>query len=72
MGFELGQTVQVKDKLSVRNDDHLEESALDIIVKNNFRGEVTKIDEGINFVGFKNDLGWVTQGYKDNEIERVK
>ncbi|MEN1969043.1 hypothetical protein WMZ97_13330 [Lentibacillus sp. N15] len=70
--METGQIVRVIDKDKVRNDKHLEDSALKIIEKSNFEGDITKIEDGIHFVGFSNDLGWVTQGYKAKEIEEVK
>ena len=70
--MELGQVVKVINQDQVRNDEHLEDSALKIIEKSNFEGDITKIEDGIHFVGFSNDLGWVTQGFKAKEIEVVK
>lgn len=72
MSFNLKDKVTVVDTKKIKNDIHLEEDAFRIIEKSNYTGEVTKIENGINFVGFKNDLGWVTQGFKDNEIKGVK
>lgn len=67
----LGQIVKVKDIKKLENDEQLEGSALSIIKENDYTGEITKIEDGINFVGFRNDVGWVTQGFKNEEIEVV-
>ena len=72
MSYTKDQKVQIVNLDTVRKDEHLEDSALKIIEKSNFRGKVTKIENGINFVGFKNELGWVTQGFKGNEIKGVE
>lgn len=69
---KVGQRVSIVDKEAVEKDPHIEENALEIIRKNGFAGEITKIEDGIHFVGFQDELGWVTQGYKANEIEEVK
>lgn len=70
--FELNQLVEIKDKNKVENDKTLESEALKIIEASKFRGEITKIEDGIHFVGFLNDEGWVTQGFKENEIKAVE
>lgn len=72
MSYTKDQKVQIVNVDSVRKDEHLEESALKIIEKSRFRGKITKIEDGINFVGFKNELGWVTQGFKNDEIKGVE
>ena len=69
MAYSVGDRVSIIDEGKVRSDVYLEESALDIIKKNRYKGEVTKIVDDVYFVGFKNDLGWVTQGYKANELK---
>lgn len=69
--MKLNDNVKVKDTPKIDNDQTLESNALSIIKKSNYQGVVTKISDGIFFVGFKNDLGWVTQGYKSDEIEVV-
>jgi len=69
MIFKVGDRVRVVDEGKVRSDIYLEETALDIIKKSRYKGEVTKIVDDVYFVGFKNDLGWVTQGYKANELK---
>ncbi|MCZ2260612.1 hypothetical protein [Sporosarcina sp. G11-34] len=69
--MKINDEVKIKDNNKVKNDPHLEDRALIIIAENNYKGVITKIVDGIHFVGFKNDLVWVTQGFKTNEIEVV-
>lgn len=69
--MKINDKVQVVDKKKVDNDGHLEGNALNIIKESDYKGVVTKIEDGIHFVGFKNKLGWVTQGFKINEIEAI-
>ncbi len=70
--MKLNQTVKIKNVSEVERDQFLDSTALAIIRKSNYQGTITKIEDGIHFVGFKNESGWVTQGYKSNEIEVVK
>lgn len=64
--------VKIKNTSKVDNDKLLDATALAIIKASNYQGAITKISDGIFFVGFKNDKGWVTQGYKKDEIEVIK
>ena len=70
--FKLGQLVQVADVQKVRQDPFLEENALKIMETSNFTGEITKVENGIHFVGFMNDHGWITQGFKADEVKGVE
>ena len=67
--FKVGDQVKVVDEGKVRSDIYLEDTALNIIKKSRYKGEVTKIIDDVYFVGFKNDLGWVTQGYTADELK---
>lgn len=70
--FNEGDIVKIVDTNKLESDEILEKEALQIIKESNYTGEVTKIENGIYFVGFMNDLGWVTQGFKADEIQEVK
>lgn len=70
--FRLGEKVKVVNVEALENDDLMEDNAIKIIKNNDYIGKITKINEGIHFVGFNNKYGWVTQGYKENEIKAVK
>ncbi len=76
MSHKKGQKVVVVDKEAVEKDEHLEEYALKIIKDSDFIGEVTKVfdeeEDTVYCVGFWNDKGWVTQGFRDDEIKEVK
>ena len=70
--FNEGDIVKIVDTNKIESDETLEKEALQIIKKSNYTGEVTKVEDGIHFVGFMNDLGWVTQGFKADKIQEVK
>ena len=70
--MKLNDTVKIVNKDKTLSDPFLEDNARKIIQECDFKGKITKIEDGIHFVGFKNENGWVTQGYKANEIEVVK
>lgn len=69
--FEKGQLVQIVDVERVKQDPFMETNSLKIMEASNFTGEITKIENGIHFVGFMNDIGWITQGFKADEIVEV-
>lgn len=70
--FNEGDIVKIVDTNKIESDETLEKEALQIIKESNYTGKVTKVEDGIHFVGFMNDLGWVTQGFKADEIQEVK
>lgn len=70
--LKVGQLVRVVDENKVKQDPLLEENALKVMESSNFTGEVTKIEGDIHFVGFMNDYGWLTKGFKSNEIKEVE
>lgn len=69
--MRFNDVVEIKNKKAVQEDKFLDAEALAVIVENHYRGVVTKESDGIFFVGFKNENGWVTQGYKADEIEVI-
>lgn len=72
--------VSVGDKVKIKNpdlevqDELLEQNTVDILNELNFIGEVSQIQEGLFYVGFKSKegRGWLTQVFKEDEIEEVK
>lgn len=70
--FNEGDIVKIVDTNEIKSDKTLEKEALQIVKESNYTGEVTKVEDGIHFVGFMNDLGWVTQGFKADKIQEVK
>lgn len=72
--FDIGNVVKIKDtdNLEVQGELFSKET-LDILKAVNFTGVITKIEDGLNYVGFSGeDIGWVTQVYKDEELEVVE
>ena len=67
--MELGQKVRAVDIEKQKNDPHLTESSLRIIAKSDFVGEVTQLQDNLVYVSYKNDLGWVTQVFKPEEVK---
>lgn len=72
MAFKVGQKVKIADVNKTKNDALIEEQGQRILEASNYTGEITKIENGIHFVGFKNEHGWLTQGFKSSEIKGVE
>lgn len=70
--FNIGDTVKVKNPDNEIKDDLLSAEALDILTNLDFTGKVTQIQDGLHYVGFINEDGWITQVFKEEEIERVE
>lgn len=71
--------LNVGDKVRIKNPDIEEQGELlsketiSVLKSTDFTGEISQIQDGLNYVGFidKNN-NWVTQVFKDDEIEVVK
>lgn len=70
--MKLQDKVKIKNVNKMLEDSTLEKEAKEILTEVNFIGEVTKVEDEIYFVGFKNSKGWVTKGFKKDEIEVIK
>lgn len=66
------EIIEIRNISKLKEDVVLDSPALSIIEANDYQGVITSISGDIFFVSFKNDLGWVTQGFKKNEIKEVK
>lgn len=69
---------KVGDKIKIKNPDVKEKGELlsaetiNLLKELNFTGTVTQVQDGLIYVGFAHEkLGWVTQVYKDDEIEVI-
>lgn len=69
--MNLGDKVKIKDIDKVKKDATLDPESRAILQGVNYQGIITDQHDDIYFVGFANDLGWITQGYKDTEIEVI-
>lgn len=71
--FQVNSKVKIKDTELVAQDELLSEETIALLKAVDFKGEVTQVQDGLFYVGFKHDkLGWVTQVFKEDEIEEVK
>lgn len=72
--FKVGDKVKIKNPDTQVQDELLVQETVDILEELNFIGEVTQVQDDLFYVGFKSNegRGWVTQVFKENEIEVVK
>lgn len=71
--LQIGDDVKVKQPDEVIQDELLSQETIVLLQALNYTGVVTRIDHDIYFVGFIHDtLGWVTQGFRRTELEKVK
>lgn len=69
--FEVGQKVKRKNTDLAEKWDFLNSEAIAILQACNFIGTVDQIQDGLYYVGFKHEDGWVTQVFKEEELELV-
>lgn len=71
--FKVGDRVKVLNPNINEQDELLEAETINLLKTLNFIGTVTQIENGLNYVGFAHEnLGWVTQVFKEDEIEVVQ
>lgn len=70
--------VKVEDKVKIRDtnlvaqDELLSEETLHVLKAVDFTGMITQVQDNLFYVGFVDkDDNWVTQVFKENEIEKV-
>lgn len=73
MSLQKNQTVKIKNPNLELNGDLLEKNTIEILKEKNHTGVVHKIEDDLVHVHFKSDkgLGWVTQLFNEDELERV-
>lgn len=70
--FQKGDKVEIKKPNLNVQDDLLVTEVVDVLKSCNFQGEVTQVQDNLNYVAFKHDDVWITQVFKDEEIKEVK
>lgn len=71
--FKIGDTVRIKNPQLEEQGELLAPETINLLKAVNCTGEVSQVQDGLFYVGFKHDkLGWVTQVFKEDEIEGVK
>lgn len=73
MSFEVGDNVRIKNPDMQVKDEMLSKETIAVLEALNFEGTITQTQDGLFYVGFvHNQLGWVTQVFEEDEIERVE
>lgn len=70
--FKKGDTVQVKKPDLQIVDEMLSQQAVFTLKALDFKGTVTQVQDGLNYVAFKHKHVWLTQVFKDDELKAVK
>ena len=71
--FKVGVVVKVKNPAVEEQGEMLSSETINLLKTVDFTGTVTKIEDELFFVGFTHEkLGWVTQVFKEEEIEEVE
>lgn len=69
--LKVGQTVEIKNPDIEVKGEMTNPTTVNILKDCKFRGKVTQIQDGLAYVGFINDDGWVTQVFKPKELKEV-
>lgn len=70
--FELGQEVKILDPNLEEQGELLSKETVEVLKATKGIGEVTQIQDGLFYVGFKDEEGnWVTQVFKEEELGGV-
>lgn len=70
--FKQGDKVEVKKPDLHVEDEMLSQQAVFTLKATSFKGEVTQVQDGLNYVAFKHGDVWLTQVFKDDELKAVK
>ena len=70
--FEVGQKVKRKNTDLAEKYDFLNSEAIKVLQGCNFIGTIDQIQDDLYYVGFKHDGAWVTQVFKEDELELVQ
>ena len=67
---KVGDLVKVKSPVIEEQGEMLSSETINLLKTVDFTGTVTKVEDELVFVGFTHEkLGWVTQVFKEEEIE---
>ena len=71
--FKIGDRVKIKNPDIEEQGELLSPETINLLKTVDFIGTVTKLEDDLTFVGFKHEkLGWVTQVFKEDEIEGIE
>lgn len=69
--FALGQKVKIKNTDMSLSGEKLGQETLSILKACNFIGEVTQKQNELFYVAFQYNDSWVTQVFKESELEAI-
>ena len=70
--LQIGDDVRMKNPDLEVKDEKLSQEPLTLLKALDYIGVITKIEGNLYFVGFVHDnLGWVTQGFNEDQLEKV-
>lgn len=71
--FKVGDVVKIKNPDLEEKGELLSPETINLLKTLDFTGTVTKVEDDLFFVGFAHEqLGWVTQVFKEDEIEGME
>lgn len=71
--FKVGDKAKILNPDIETQDELLEPKTVNLLKELNFIGTVTQVEDELTYVGFAHEnLGWVTQVFKEDEIEVVQ
>lgn len=70
--LSLEDVVEIIDPEVEENGEMTNATTVRIIEECEYRGKVTQIQDGLVYVAFVTDEGWVTQVFKPEEIKEVE
>lgn len=71
MAIQIGAKVRRKDQDLKEEGNRLSKETIQVLKACDFTGEVTQVQDGLIYVGFRTKDAWVTQVFKPDEIEEV-
>lgn len=70
--LKLEDVVKVINPDTVADGEMTNSTTIAILKECDNKGKVTQIQDGLVYVGFVSEIGWVTQVFKPEELEEVK
>lgn len=70
--INIKDTVEIKNPNIEEQGEMMNPTTISILVGCKYQGEVTQVQDGLIYVSFISDAGWVTQVFKPEELQEVK
>lgn len=69
---EIKDTVEIKSPNIEEQGEMMNPTTIKILASCKYQGQVTQVQDGLIYVSFISDAGWVTQVFKPEELKEVK